>query len=387
MTDAVHLLPLVVGTLWLAWSNGANDNFKGVATLYGSRTLGYRAALAWASLATLAGCVCSIVLAHGLVATFSGQGLLTNGAIGDTALAAVGMAAGATVLLATWLGLPTSTTHALAGALVGAALLSGPAAINGSVLLSRFAQPLLLSPLLAIGLTVLLYHGLHSLRVVAGIGSESCLCVGEVRPHLALGPARGVAANVVAVVHTPPAPIALSTGTQVECAERYTGAMVGVRVQTAVDVLHVLSAGAVCFARSVNDTPKIAAILLTAGAARGVMSGNLVLVLVSLAVLAGGIVQSRKVAQTMSRRITELNTGQGLTASLVTATLVLGASRLGVPVSTTHVSCGAIFGIGAVNGRRDWSTIGKILAAWVTTLPLALGLGAALHFLLAATGA
>ena len=90
---------------------------------------------------------------------------------------------------------------------------------------------------------------------------------------------------------------------------------------------------------------------------------------------AGGWFHSRKVAETMSKNITNLNTGQGLTANLMTALLVLVASRMGVPVSTTHVSCGAIFGIGLVNGEREWSTIARILATWMTTLPLGLTLG------------
>jgi len=89
------------------------------------------------------------------------------------------------------------------------------------------------------------------------------------------------------------------------------------------------------------------------------------------------LIQSRRVAETMSRRITDLNTGQGLTANLVTAALVLGASSFGVPVFTTHVSCGAIFGIGAVNGKRHWKVITMILVTRLTTLPLGLALGAA----------
>ncbi len=73
----------------------------------------------------------------------------------------------------------------------------------------------------------------------------------------------------------------------------------------------------------------------------------------------------------MSKRITDLNPGQGLTANLVTALLVLFASPLGLPVSTTHVSCGSIFGIGLVNRTLQWKTVAQILMAWVTTLPLA----------------
>ena len=79
-----------------------------------------------------------------------------------------------------------------------------------------------------------------------------------------------------------------------------------------------------------------------------------------------------------------MNHGQGLTASLVTAGLVVAASPLGLPVSTTHVSCGALFGIGAVNGEARWRVIGQVLVAWVTTLPVAI-LFAAFFALLAST--
>lgn len=130
-----------------------------------------------------------------------------------------------------------------------------------------------------------------------------------------------------------------------------------------------------------NDTPKIAALLLGSGAG-GAASSTGKLVLVALAMAVGGWVQSRKVAETMSKRITDLNPGQGLTANLMTAGLVLGASRMGVPVSTTHVSCGSIFGIGVATGNGRWGTIWQILATWVTTLPLALGLGFAIQFVL-----
>jgi PiT family inorganic phosphate transporter len=88
----------------------------------------------------------------------------------------------------------------------------------------------------------------------------------------------------------------------------------------------------------------------------------------------------------MSRRITGLNPGQGLAGNLVTAALVLGASRLGVPVSTTHVACGAIFGIGAASGTARWKTVAQILATWMTTLPLGAALGAGIYWALTRMG-
>jgi PiT family inorganic phosphate transporter len=73
----------------------------------------------------------------------------------------------------------------------------------------------------------------------------------------------------------------------------------------------------------------------------------------------------------MSKKISRMNDGQALAANLVTAFLVIGASRFGMPVSTTHVSVGAITGIGVVNGSVDKTVVGGILASWLLTLPIA----------------
>jgi PiT family inorganic phosphate transporter len=74
---------------------------------------------------------------------------------------------------------------------------------------------------------------------------------------------------------------------------------------------------------------------------------------------------------------------QGFLANLVTSFLVIFASKWGMPVSTTHVSCGSLFGIGAVNGGAQWGVIRNILLAWVLTLPFA-GMSAGLIYVLLA---
>ena len=79
-----------------------------------------------------------------------------------------------------------------------------------------------------------------------------------------------------------------------------------------------------------------------------------------------------------------MNPGQGFTANLVTAVLVAGASRLGLPVSTTHVAVGSLFGIGVVNGTARSRTVLTILLAWLTTLPVAGLLSATLYLVLRA---
>jgi PiT family inorganic phosphate transporter len=125
----------------------------------------------------------------------------------------------------------------------------------------------------------------------------------------------------------------------------------------------------VSFARGLNDTPKIAGILLLFSAMGDLGTTSLLAIGVAMAV--GGLLSARRVAERMSWKITDLNVGQGMAANVVTSFLVLGASRYGVPVSTTHVSCGALFGIGAVTGQARWTTVASILLAWVVTLPVA----------------
>ena len=103
------------------------------------------------------------------------------------------------------------------------------------------------------------------------------------------------------------------------------------------------------------------------------------LFVVGIVIAMGGLISSRRVADTISVRITEMDHSSGFTANLVTSFLVIFASGWGMPVSTTHVSCGSLFGSvlvngscrGSVRGRARWKTIGSIFLAWVITFPLA----------------
>jgi PiT family inorganic phosphate transporter len=153
--------------------------------------------------------------------------------------------------------------------------------------------------------------------------------------------------------------------------------MLGLEAGPVLDFLHYLSAGAVGFARGLNDAPKIVALWLAAEAVQPTVG----LTLVAMVMAVGGIVSARRVAETMSRKITRMSPGQGFTANLVTAILVAGASRLGLPVSTTHVSVGSLFGIGVVNRSAKAKIIVVILTAWVTTVPVAAALAAVVYLL------
>ncbi|MBI5757680.1 MAG: inorganic phosphate transporter [Planctomycetales bacterium] len=357
---------LILAAMCLAYANGANDNFKGVATLFGSGTTTYRTALTWATVTTLLGSLAAVVLAQQLTTNFSGRGLVGDALVADPRfLAAVGLGSGGAVLLATRFGLPISTTHSLVGALVGAGWAAG-SAINMGNLASAFVIPLLLSPLFSIAATLLCYIGLRTARNGLGICHETCFCIGG----------ETVATSPVccdsAIIMQQAMELTASMGTTVTCRQRYAGRLVGIEVGRTIDGLHYLSSGVVSFARGLNDTPKIAALLLLLPA----FSGGWSPLAIGLAIAAGGLFGARRVAEVLSHRITSLNAGQGLTANILTGTIVIGASLIGMPVSTTHVSCGSLFGIGLATRQAHWKMIGTIVLAWITTLPAGALLGA-----------
>ena len=368
------LIVLLIVTFFLAYANGANDNFKGVATLYGSRTLNYKAALTLATLATLAGSISSVYLADGLIKSFSGKGLVPVEIISNPAfLVSVGLGAALTVILATCLGFPISTTHSLIGGLVGAGLMAVGSAVDFSHMGKAFALPLLVSPVLAVILGGALYLLFSQMRKYLGLKKESCLCIGETRELVPVSD--GVLARQ---------PDSLSLdGIQLAdsalCQDLYTSKVLNISLQKILNGAHVLSALMVSFARGLNDTPKIAGLMSVAMLIKVEVSLGLIALVMAL----GGVLQARKVAETMSDKITDINHGQGFSANIVTSFLVLVASKMGVPVSTTHVSVGSIFGIGAVTGEPDKKMIGKILLSWLVTLPVAMVLAAITYSLLA----
>lgn len=358
---------LLLAALALAWANGANDNLKATATLYGAGVLDYRRARRLATAAQLLGSGASVLLAEELLRAFSGKGLVPGEVVGvPIFLVAVGIGAASTVLVATRLGLPVSTTHALVGALVGAGLWMAPNELSWAALGSGYFTPLLISPALAAGLATVAYPLLHRLRLQLGIVSDTCLCIGESVEPVAVG--------------TDGSAVLRASGRRLDldelsaCEVRYGGELLGTSVQSLVDRAHQASALALGFARGLNDTPKVLALLVAAGWSG--LDPRASLAVVAFAMAAGGWLNARKVAETLAHGVTPLSHGQGFLANAVASTLVIGASLVGSPVSTTHVSSGAIFGIGLWNEETSWRTVGTIGLAWITTLPMAAALAA-----------
>lgn len=362
-------ISLLLMGLLLAFANGANDNFKGVATLLGSGTADYRRALHWATFCTLLGSLTAAWLAADLLKTFSGKGLVADALVLRPDFAtAVACGAGLTVLLATRLGLPVSTTHGLLGALVGAGIAAG-SAVHAGQLMAAFIVPLLASPLVALASTAVVYPVLSRMRVGLGVVPESCVCLDSAVSQPVYSSGGAIAASSVAAV-------SIHVGTNTTCSAAYVGRVLGLEAQTVLDTLHFGSAGLVSFARGLNDTPKIAAVMLVGLHHDGLWP----ILLVGVCMAAGGILRGQRVAETMSQRITTMNHGQGFTANALAGTIVIAASWFGMPVSTTHVMCGSLFGIGVASRRAHWRTISGIAGAWLITLPCGMLLGALAFF-------
>jgi PiT family inorganic phosphate transporter len=354
---------IVAGAAVLAFANGANDVSKGVATLAGSGRASYRSAIGWGTFWTFAGAAASLVISVGLIDTF------TSAIVGPEVLSmstfplAVALGAAAWVILASSTGLPVSTTHALTGAIVGVALTTGgTGAVRWWVLLSSIAAPLALSPLVS----ALMGYGMHA---VAERFSPACLCVED--------DLRGYGANADGTLTGVLLPqIVTSTS---GCST----AVAGRRFMPA-GALHWGSAAALSFARGMNDNAKLAAI----GALGLSASGTplwVAFAVTAVAMTVGSYAAGLRVTRTLGERVVHMDQDTGLAASLVAAVLVMTASFYTLPVSTTHVSTGAIIGSGVRQGHGAvaWQRVGSLVIAWIGTLPIAAVLAATAAWLMA----
>ena len=357
------LVILFLAACFLAYSNGANDNFKGVATLFGSGTINYKGAIRWATITTAAGSIAAIFLANSLVKNFSGKGLVPDELITAPEFAiSVALGAALTVFLATKIGMPISTTHGLVGALFGSGVVAVGSSFNFAKLGGTFLFPLIVSPLMAAVVSLILYLIFKKFRTALNVTKETCVCVGDEYKSIS---STVNADNAVSV------DIETQKGIQIDdtqkCIERYKGDFLGISSQKILDFAHYISAGIVSFARGLNDTPKIVGLLIVINAL-DIKWGMLA---VAMAMAIGGLLNAKKVGEVMSKKITPMNSGQGFTANLVTGLLVTTASIHGLPVSTTHVSVGSIFGIGTATKKADVKVVRNILLSWLLTLPIA----------------
>jgi len=398
---------------YLALSIGGNDVANALGPAVGAGAIGMTAGLLSVAAmevlgAVIAGSAVTATLTEGLVGSTLGAGEATARMM----LAAL-LAAGSWISLATWLGAPVSTTHSVVGAIAGAGMASfGLGAVNWPAM-AMIAFGWIVSPLVsglaAAGLMALL-RGLvldRADRVAAAriwmpviVGLASAMLAGVV--ELAWQ-GSGLAANAVLV-------LACGTLGWVYTRRRIDrlsrgggGGRLAMKQLLAVPL--VAAALVMGFAHGANDTSNVAApltIILDSLSAGGdnALRGRLVLLLGGLGIALGVLLFGRRLVHMVGSRITRLNASRALCVSLATAATVLGASLLGLPVSTTHVAVGGVFGIGFYREWRDRrlaaghaplpaeerrrrhlvrrSYMRMILGAWLITVPVAATLAAAL---------
>ena len=347
----------------LAFANGTNDVSKAIATLVGSGVTNYRSAIAWGTVWTVIGAGVAAFVASAMIKTFSHGLVQTGTVIGPTVTLAVLIGAMAWILFASHTGVPVSTTHALTGAIVG----TGLVAFAGDGLIwaaigKKIALPLLLSPFLALTVSLLIHP---TVRALAKKWNGACLCVMPAsRALVAIDTHGGTRTLFQTASFSQPI---MAVPLQCDRAG-LKGLVVG------LDTIHWISSGLASFARGMNDAPKIVAILLIGSSAAAWPSASSQLAAfggVAIAMGLGSYLGGLRVTEVLAEKVTKMNHAEGLSANLTTSSLVLASGSLGLPVSTTHISSSAIIGIGLLKGWSSvrWTTVRDMVLAWVLTLP------------------
>jgi len=385
--------------LYMAWAIGANDVANAMGTSVGSGALTIRWAIVVAATLEFGGAF----LAGGHVTDTVRKGILEMDLLtGDQLLWGMlaSLASAATLLLgATRLGLPVSTTHAIVGAIVGfGAVAIGADAVVwtkvGQIVASWITSPLIagvlayflfqitrtaildqedpiasvrrIGPLFffyvffVIAL-VTLFKGLSNLNLDLDL-------TGALLASAALG-ALGAAVGALILRN-------VREGEPV-AGHRFS------RVERVFVVLQILTACAVAFAHGSNDVANaigpLAAIVSVVEGSEVVQKAPVqpwMLAVGGLGIVFGLATWGHRVMETVGKKITELTPSRGFAAELATATTIVLASRLGIPISTTHTLVGAVLGVGLARGigALDLRIVGNIVLSWLATLPIAAGL-------------
>ncbi|MCX2950784.1 inorganic phosphate transporter [Lentzea sp. NEAU-D7] len=330
MDPALVVIIVVITALIFDFTNGFHDTANAMATSIATGALKPRTAVALSAVLNLVGAFLSVEVAK----TISG-GIVDDAQI-TPAIIFGGLVGAIMWNLVTWyVGLPSSSSHALFGGLIGAAwVASGVDAIHFAKVVDKVLVPAIVAPL------------------VAGL----------------------VAAIATIVVYR------LKKAADPRVA--HTGFKVG----------QVASASLVSLAHGTNDAQKTMGIitlaLITSGSlAPGSGPPTWVIVSAGLAIAAGTYLGGWRITHTLGRGLTTIEPAQGFAAQTSTATAILASSHLGFALSTTHVASGGIMGSGLGRDRNgvNWGTMGKMAAGWLFTLPAA-GIVGALAGKWASTG-
>ncbi len=398
---------------FMAWGVGANDVANAMGTSVGSRALTIKQAIVVAMVFEF----CGAYLAGGQVTETIKSGIVDASAI-PPELMVLGMmsallAAGTWLLIASVKGWPVSTTHSIVGAVIGfAAVGISVDAVHwsgvGPIVASWVVSPML-SGTIAFGLFISvqrliidtdepfqnakrfvpLYMFLTGFMVALMTLSKGLKHIGlDLSSAQSFMLAVGVGAAVMLLG------IALLTRIKVDV--EADKAFHFSSVEKVFAVLMIFTACSMAFAHGSNDVANavgplaaVVGVLQSEGAAvigaKAAVPGW-VLLLGAVGIVIGLATYGYKVIATIGKQITELTPSRGFAAELATATTVVGASAIGLPVSTTHTLVGAVLGVGIARGigALNLGVVGKIFMSWLVTLPVGAGLAIVFFLILRA---
>ena len=394
--------------LYMAWGIGANDVANAMGTSVGSGSLTIRQAIVIAGVLEFTGAF----LAGGHVTDTVRKGILDTAEFAaNPELLTYGMlaalASAATLLLgATRLGLPVSTTHSIVGAIVGFGAVSlGADAVNwGKV--AQIVASWLTSPVMGGALAFGIFHLVQftvlgrddpmdaakkagPFFVFAVVSMIGLVTMFKGLKHVGLDldfvDALGWAAGLGAVA----AVFARFVLLRIEPQPLEEGQSRFRDVERVFAVLVIMTASSVAFAHGSNDVAN--AIGPLASVVNNVQGLDLaskapvapwMLMVGGIGIVIGLATMGYRVIETIGKRITELTPSRAFAAELAAATTIVLASRLGIPVSTTHILVGSVIGVGLARGigALDVRVFGKILVSWVATLPISASLSIFFYF-------
>ena len=325
--------PLLVGLILVAlafdYLNGLHDAANSIATVVATRLLSPVKAVAFAAFFNFAAYFLTIAFPslHAVAETI-GKGLVDKDIVTPAVIfGALGGAMSWNVI--TWLrGIPSSSSHALVGGLIGAGVAHGGIGVVKWAGLNKTLLAIVLSPLLGMMLAML-----------------------------------GMLAGSWAV----------HRATTCEAGRSFRA-------------LHLVSSATYSLSHGLNDAQKTMGIITVLLYSTGYLSGpfavpHWVAVSCYIAIALGTVTGGWKIIETMGSRITKLSQHQGFSASLAGSIVLFGASVLGVPVSTTHTITGAIVGAGTARRASSvrWGVASNVVVAWIITIPASAAIGAAFY--------
>ncbi len=332
MHSGLLLVIVVVAALAFDFTNGFHDTANVVASAISTRALAPSTAITLASVLNFVGAFISLKVAA-TIAT----GIIDAGQVTET-IAFAGLIGAIAWNLITWAyGLPSSSSHALIGGVVGAMLIAvGGGGVKGSGILTKVVIPAIIAPMVAFALA-----GLAIVVIYSAFGRR--------RPGAVL-----------------------------------RGFRLG----------QVLTSSLLALAHGTNDAQKTMGVVTLALVAHGTLSPHhaavptWVVIAAASAISLGTYAGGWRIIRTVGSRIIRMDAAQGFAAQASGAAVILVSSRLGYPLSSTHVISGGVMGAGAAKrlSAVRWGVAGSIAAAWVVTLPAAGVFGAIAYTIASAFG-